>query len=156
LITFRVAAFSDLDVATLYAWMALRQRVFVVEQNAAYQDADGVDRHASHVLAFDGDLLVAGARVIPAGVLYADAAIGRVVCAPEARGTGLGRRLMDEALAHLRARWGDVPVHISAQAYLHDFYASLGFVVDGEGYLEDGIPHWPMTRPASAWHPTSA
>jgi ElaA protein len=150
-LTFRVLAFRDLDTATLYAWMALRQRVFVVEQSAAYQDADGVDLDAWHVLAYHNDVLVAGARVIPAGVLYDDAAIGRVVCAPEARGQGVGRAVMHAALAHLRALWGPVAVHISAQAYLREFYASLGFVVDGEGYLEDGIPHWPMTRPASAW-----
>ena len=151
MVTFRVRAFRDLDVDALYAWMALRQRVFVVEQNAAYQDADGVDPGAWHVLAYDGDTLVAGARVIPAGVLYADAAIGRVVCAPEQRAHGVGRAVMHEALDVLRTLWGEVAVHISAQAYLRAFYESLGFVVDGEGYLEDGIPHWPMTRPATAW-----
>jgi len=80
---------------------------------------------------------------VPAGLKFAEVSIGRVVTAPEARGTGLGKELMQRALA----AFGPVPVRIGAQAYLERFYRELGFVPAGEPYLEDGIPHVEMLRP---------
>jgi ElaA protein len=83
--------------------------------------------------------------LLPPGVAHADAAIGRVVTAPEVRRTGWGRALMREAIACCDDR-GWRPQHLGAQAYLRRFYEELGFVVDGEPYDEDGIPHLPMRR----------
>ena len=88
--------------------------------------------------------MVACLRLLAPGAKFAEASIGRVVTAPSTRGTGLGRALMQRGLAAL----GDVPVRISAQAHLQRFYGELGFAAVGEGYLEDGIPHVDMRRPA--------
>lgn len=142
-----VVPFSQLSGADVYALLALRQRVFVVEQTCAFLDADGVDADCLHVLAWSGDTLVACARLVPAGRVHPDVAIGRVVTAPEVRRTGLGRELMVRSIAAVEATWGRVPIHLGAQAYLQAFYGGLGFVVDGPGYDEDGIWHVPMSRP---------
>ena len=85
---------------------------------------------------------------IPA-VKYAEPSIGRVITAPEVRGSGLGRALMREGLAGCAVRWPGQAVRISAQARLQGFYAELGFSVASDEYLEDGIPHLEML-----WRPT--
>lgn len=138
-------SFAELGVTRLYDVLALRQRVFVVEQDCPYLDADGLDPACHHLLGYRDGVLVAYVRVLPMGVQYPDAhAIGRVVTAPEARRVGLGRPLMREGLRRLRETCGEGPVKLGAQAYLQGFYESLGYRVCGPGYLEDGIPHLPM------------
>lgn len=135
-------AFGELTVDELYAIIELRERVFVVEQRCAYLDADGVDRQCRHLWATRGDHIVAYLRFIPAGVKYAEAAIGRVIVAAEARGTGLGKELMRRGLALA----GQAPVRLGAQAHLERFYGELGFRRVGDVYDEDGIPHVEMLR----------
>lgn len=139
--------FEALTVYELYDIMALRQEVFVVEQNCPYLDADGKDLHAWHIMGRneEGDL-VAYTRVLPPGVSYEGyASIGRVVSAPEVRRSGAGRLIMEHSLALCRALFGPTPpVKISAQTYLIRFYESFGFRSTGEEYLEDGIPHVAM------------
>jgi ElaA protein len=144
-VRFRCLTWSELSTDDLYAAMALRQRVFVVEQNCPYLDADGLDPRALHLLGERDGALIAFARLFAPGVHGSHAVIGRVVTAPEVRREGLGRALMAEAIGQCEAR-GWTEVKISAQAYLERFYGSLGFEVCGEGYLEDGIPHLPMVR----------
>ena len=97
-------------------------------------------------MCLDDDQALGCLRVFAPGVTGEAARIGRVVVAPSARGTGLGRRLMQAALDDIEARHGKVPVALSAQAYLEAFYASLGFERISETYLEDGIPHCDMRR----------
>ena len=131
----------------LYAITALRERVFVVEQNCPYLDADGVDPVSRHLWAApDSDIVGvaphAYCRIVPAGVKFVEVSIGRVITAPEARGTGLGKELMRRGLEAC----GDVPVRIGAQAHLEKFYGELGFVRASEPYDEDGIPHIEMLR----------
>ncbi|MEN9626926.1 MAG: hypothetical protein RJA10_152 [Pseudomonadota bacterium] len=141
--------FERLGVDDLYDALALRERVFVVEQNCPYQDADGLDRHAWQLLGRDGaGVLQAVLRVVDPGHKYPEPSIGRVVTAPEARGTGLGRVLMVEGVQRCLAAWPGQGIRISAQAHLQVFYGSLGFVATGQPYLEDGIPHVQMLRPA--------
>jgi ElaA protein len=137
-------AFAELTCAELHAILELRSRVFVVEQACIYQDVDGLDPIARHVWAEAGGRLAAYLRIMPAGAKYAEVSIGRVVTAPEARGTGLGRELMKRGLAAA----GDVPLRLGAQAHLERFYNELGFVRASDVYDEDGIPHVEMTRPA--------
>lgn len=152
--TWTLLAWDALDRERLYAALALRQRVFVVEQDCAYLDADGLDPRALHLLGERDSDVVAYARLLPPGVAYGDApAIGRVVTAPEARGEGLGRALMVEALRHVDLAWPIAPCRLSAQSHLERFYGSLGFEVSGPGYLEDGIPHLPMVRPPATERP---
>jgi ElaA protein len=142
-------SFSELTVTELYDVMALRQRVFVVEQNCAYLDADGRDPEALHLLAREdaGELqLSAYLRVFMPSMERKEAMVGRVVTTPEARGRGLARALMLEALERIETDCPGTRVVISAQCYLKDFYASLGFTPVGEEYLEDGIPHLQMKK----------
>ncbi len=142
--------FHRLSVVELYALLRLRQEVFVVEQTCVFLDADGEDEHCMHLLAWDGDQLLGYLRVFPPGSRgAAEGVIGRVVVAPIARGKGLARRMMHEAHARVFTSYGDVPIFLSAQSHLAPFYGSLGYLVCGEGYDEDGIPHLPMRRPQS-------
>src|SRR5258708_4661413 len=136
--TFQYRAWEELTRDELYALMALRQEVFVVEQHCPYLDADGDDPQAAHLWATGpgSDYPIAYCRIFPAGVKYAEACIGRVVSAAAARRTGAGRALMTEALRRMDAD-GMGAVRISAQAYLPRFYEGFGFRVVSEGYLED-------------------
>ncbi|MBA3058371.1 MAG: GNAT family N-acetyltransferase [Gammaproteobacteria bacterium] len=149
-------AFADLRSADLYALLQLRSAVFVVEQNCVFQDLDGADAQAMHLLGFAaaskaGSLaqppqLLAYARCFPAGLKFDEASIGRVLTAPAARGTGLGHALMERAIQAVQVQWGAQPIRIGAQAHLLNFYAAHGFVDQGLPYLEDGIAHLEMLR----------
>ncbi len=145
-LTWHARTFGELTTAELYAIIVLRERVFVVEQACAYQDADGRDPRAHHLWAERDGELVAYLRVLPAGDKYAEVSIGRVITAVQARGTGIGRELMRRGLALA----GPVAVRISAQAHLQRFYGELGFRPVSEIYEEDGIPHVEMLRVANA------
>ena len=122
--------------------MVLRQRVFVVEQRCAYLDADGYDPQSRHLWADRAGSIEAYLRIVPAGAKYAEVSIGRVITAPEARGTGLGRELMRRGVAACGAQ----PIRIGAQAHLEKFYGELGFRRVSDEYLEDDIPHIEMLR----------
>jgi ElaA protein len=147
---FRTERFHALEPGVLYRILALRIAVFVVEQNCAYQDLDGRDASSLHLTGWlpDGEL-VACARLLPPGLGHPlHPSIGRVITAPVVRGTGLGRRLMVEAILRTREAWGqDLSIALSAQDYALPFYEGLGFEPSGPGYLEDGIPHSPMILP---------
>jgi ElaA protein len=142
--SFTWRSFDALTPLELHDVLALRSAVFVVEQGCLFQDVDGLDLLARHLLARDERGLAAYARILPPGARFETTSIGRVVVAPRARGVGLGRQLMEEALRGVEAE-GPVPIALSAQAHLERFYASLGFVA-GERYDEDGIPHVAMRR----------
>jgi len=144
-LTWHVRTFAELTTAQLYAILALRQRVFVVEQKCLYLDADGLDGASTHLWAERAGAIVAYLRIVPAGAKFADVSIGRVLTAPDARGGGLGRELMTRGMAAA----GAVPIAVSAQAYLEKFYTELGFARTSDVYDDDGIPHIDMVRPAS-------
>ena len=143
-------AFGDLTVAELYAIVMLRERVFVVEQACVYLDADGVDPVSRHLWAACGgersDEIVAYCRIVPAGVKYAEPSIGRVITAQTVRGMGLGKALMQRAIAAV----GGGAIRIGAQAHLEKFYGDLGFARASEPYDEDGILHVEMLRRAGS------
>jgi len=143
-------AFGDLTVAELYAIVMLRERVFVVEQACVYLDADGVDPVSRHLWAARGDErsdeIVAYCRIVPAGVKYAEPSIGRVITAQTVRGMGLGKALMQRAIAAV----GGGAIRIGAQAHLEKFYGDLGFARASEPYDEDGILHVEMLRRAGS------
>ncbi len=139
------ARFDDLGVHALHDALALRCRVFILEQGP-YQDPDDADKRSWHLLgrAAPGGPLLVTLRVVDPGVNYPEPSIGRVVTAPEARGTGAGRALVAEGLARCRAAWPGQSVRISAQAHLQRFYGEHGFAAVSPEYLEDGIPHVEM------------
>ncbi len=138
--------FDALTGREVHDLLQLRQRVFVVEQTCPYLDADGADLQCWHGLGTRDGVVVATARLVPPGLKYVEPAIGRVVTAPEVRRTGAGRALMVSAIAELEARFPKTGIRLSAQRYLEQFYASLGFEPVGEPYLEDDIPHIEMLR----------
>lgn len=140
--------FAELPPKLLYDAMVLRQKVFVMEQQCLFRDADGHDVFSHHLFGYDNnDVLAAYARLVPAGVVYQQASIGRVVTADTHRKIGLGKCLFEQALNHAFLLWGEgVPLKIQAQFYLHNFYSSFGFVATGEPYLEDDILHINMIK----------
>jgi len=142
--------FADLGVDGLYDALALRARVFVVEQACAFQDPDGIDRRCWHLLGRrDDGALMAYLRVVDADATAGERgepSIGRVVTAPEARGTGVGRELFAEGLARCLDAWPGRGIRLNAQARLERFYGGFGFRRAGDDFLEDGIAHIPMWR----------
>lgn len=150
-LSWQCLAFDELDTRTLYALLALRMSVFVVEQNCPYQELDGKDQQAWHLLGYRQGELLATARILAPGASYSGASsIGRVVSAASQRGTGLGQALMAEAVNACLTLFPAYPIRIGAQAHLDAFYRRFGFVPAGATYLEDGIAHIEMTRPAGA------
>lgn len=145
----------ELSAAEVYALLAARSAVFVVEQSCPYQDADGYDLDAQHLIVWSGADVAACLRVIAPHVKYAERSIGRIITTQPFRGTGLGRALVAHALNRVDAQWPGEPLRIGAQARLRAFYESFGFHKASEVYMEDGIPHIEMVRPAppppAAW-----
>jgi ElaA protein len=145
----RFEALAPIDVHDL---LALRQEIFVVEQKCLYVDADGRDPEAEHLLVRDGrtSALLAVLRVLAPGTRFPERSIGRVAVRASARGTGLGRAIMAEAVRRIDAAHGQAPIRLAAQAHLERFYASLGFERASDEFDEDGIPHVEMLRAGSA------
>ncbi|MEC9406175.1 MAG: GNAT family N-acetyltransferase [Pseudomonadota bacterium] len=141
--------FVTLSVPELYAVVALREAVFIVEQRCPYQDADGLDADADHLLGWGEDgRLMAYLRVLAPGVRFEQPSIGRVIVHESARRSGLGRQLMQQGLQRCAQRWPNQDVALGAQAHLESFYGSLGFERCSAPYDEDGIPHIDMQRAA--------
>ncbi|MFL6550678.1 MAG: GNAT family N-acetyltransferase [Povalibacter sp.] len=140
------ASLSELSAIQLYAIFAARQAVFVVEQTCAYQDLDGLDFGADHLIGWNGDEVAAYLRILDPGIRFSEPSIGRVLTTRNFRSSGVGRALMRLALERTDARFPRMSVRISAQAHLESFYGSLGFSTASEPYLEDGIPHVEMLR----------
>lgn len=144
---YRWSSFDELSAAQAYELLAFRQAVFIVEQNSAYQDLDGKDPSCWHLMVreWPGGPLAACARV--RGAMGDDPAfIGRFVVAPAHRGSGLGRRVVAEALRYMLRNHPGQDIRLSAQIHLEAFYASFGFVAEGEPYSDGGIPHLTMWR----------
>lgn len=135
---------ADLDTTTLYALLALRIEVFVVEQACPYPELDGADLlpETRHLWLADGDTVVGTVRLMQPGGDERDFRVGRLCVARHARGNGHARRLMQSALAEV----GGQPCRLNAQLPLVGFYESHGFASDGEVFVEDGIKHLPMLR----------
>lgn len=143
---FTWSRFEQLGVDNLYDALQLRCRVFVLEQGA-FLDPDGLDRQAWHLLGRDAaGELVGYLRVVDPGLKFDEPSIGRVISAPQVRGTGVGRALMGEAIEGCARHWPRRGIRISAQLHLERFYGSFGFVRVGEPYGEDNIAHIQMLR----------
>lgn len=136
--------FNDLTPSELYAIIRLRNEVFVVEQNCVFQDADNKDQECWHLMGMKDNVLVAYTRLLPAGLAYPEASIGRVINSSLVRRTGIGKELMKRSIQELYELWGKQPIRIGAQLYLKRFYESFGFQQISEIYLEDDIEHIEM------------
>jgi ElaA protein len=140
------SSYGALTLQQLYALLQLRSEVFVVEQNCVFQDMDGADEQAMHLLGTQGQQLLAYARCFNAGIKFKEASIGRVITHSSMRGTGAGHALMQQALSSMKLVWGVQPIRIGAQAQLEKFYSQHGFITASAPYIEDGIPHIEMLR----------
>jgi ElaA protein len=133
--------FDTLTVVELYELLKLRSAVFVVEQNCVFLDMDDKDQASLHFFAFENSIIIAYCRIVPPGIIYPEASIGRVITNPIARRSGLGRQLMEKAITETKNLFPDTSIKIGAQLYLKKFYESFGFQQSGAVYLEDGIEH---------------
>jgi ElaA protein len=146
MIQFKIKPFPELSTNELYEMLQLRSEVFVVEQNCVYQDIDGKDQKAIHVLGYSDDILVAYSRLFKPKDYFEYASIGRVIVKESYRDQKLGHELMRVSIDAITTLFQETKITISAQLYLQKFYESHGFVVVGESYLEDDIPHIEMKR----------
>lgn len=144
----QVKQFNQLTTQELYNILQLRTAIFVVEQDCVYQDLDGKDHKALHVIGrINGDL-AAYTRCFNAGDYFDLASIGRVVVAAPYRKAKLGIQIMEASIEAIYRHFGEQAIKLSAQTYLINFYESLGFKTTGATYLEDNIPHIAMINPA--------
>jgi len=140
--TIEILPFSKLTSTQVYDLLQLRSEVFVVEQDCVYQDIDGYDDKAYHVLFYEDKTVVAYSRILPPGAYFEELSIGRVIVKATHRKLNLGNDLMDRSILFCQCQlYQKQSIKISAQQYLIKFYESHGFIISGEGYLEDGIPH---------------
>ena len=142
----KVKVYQDLEIDELYAVMALRAAVFVVEQNCVYKDLDYKDQKALHVMGWINDKLVAYTRLFGPGDYFEQASIGRVIVAMDQRGHNYGHQIMSASIIAITQHYKTDRIDISAQTYLEQFYKAHGFLPSGEEYLEDGIPHIKMIK----------
>ncbi len=136
--------FDELTVYQLYQILKLRSSIFVLEQQCLYQDMDDKDQQCYHLMIFEDNQLAAYTRLLPAGLSFKEVSIGRVITNQAFRGRGLARKIMQQSIEACYELFGKQPIRIGAQLYLKDFYGSLGFIQQGEMYLEDDIPHIEM------------
>lgn len=141
-----IKTFNQLTIHELYSLLQLRSEVFVVEQDCVYQDIDGKDKKALHVLGYKNEKLVAYIRIFKPGDYFENASIGRVVVAEYERKHKYGYVIMEASIKAVEQYYNTKKITISAQVYLKRFYNNLGFLEVGETYLEDGIPHVKMVR----------
>lgn len=141
-----IKSFAQLSTKELYDILQLRAEVFVVEQNCVYQDVDGKDEKALHVIGFKKDKIVAYARIFKPGDYFEMASIGRVVVAKNERKFGYGHVIFQHSTEAVREYFNETSIKISAQLYLKKFYESHGFQQVGDGYSEDDIPHISMIK----------
>lgn len=143
----KIKKFEELLPEELYEIIKLRLEVFVGEQNCcAHEDLDNKDKKSHHLFTYDEDKVVAYCRILPSGISYQEASIGRVVVAKSYRRDKLGYQMMEKAIKFVESEFGENQIKISAQSYIISFYESLGFKVISEEYLEDNIPHVKMLR----------
>ncbi|MDO5510722.1 MAG: GNAT family N-acetyltransferase [Weeksellaceae bacterium] len=142
----QLKTFDELSNLDIYEVLRLRAEVFVVEQNAAYQDVDKIDIGSHHLLGMHHDQLVTYCRIIPPGQYFTEACLGRVVTREKYRKQGFSRKAVFLALQAIQNLYNTSECRISAQEYLIDFYTSFGFEVVSERYLEDGLPHFQMLK----------
>ncbi|PRY05686.1 ElaA protein [Pontibacter ummariensis] len=145
-LTITCKPFAGLTPFELYEMLRLRSDVFVVEQNCVFLDQDNLDQMCYHLLVYKGDALEATARLVPPGLSYPEMSIGRIVTSSRVRGTGVGKKLVDRAVAECHHLFGVGPIKIGAQLYAKKFYEAFGFVQSSDVYDEDGIDHIKMIR----------
>lgn len=140
----KIKKFNELNIEEIYKILALRNEVFIVEQECAYLDCDDKDLNSYHLFLTENGQIVSYLRILEKGVSYDEISIGRVAVKKSYRGKGISRKMMQKAIEFIENNLSENTIKIQAQAYLLDFYSSLGFKAVSEEYLEDNIPHIDM------------
>jgi len=144
-IKWEIKPFQKLSLVEFHDIVALRIAVFIVEQNCPYQEVDGKDIEAIHVIGRKNDgRVIATARILPKGIGYPEIAIGRVVTAKSIRHLKMGHKLMDVCMTYIKDKYPNENVKLSAQSHLVNYYGKHEFQETGKHYLEDDIPHSEM------------
>ena len=144
-LNWKIKHYKELTLNEFHDIIALRLKVFVVEQNCPYLDLDGKDKRCYHLLCRNGKGdIIATARIIPPNISQEYSSIGRVVIINNVRGKGLGHKLMSFSIEFTLKKFGEYPILISAQKHLENYYQKHNFISTGKEYLEDGIPHIKM------------
>lgn len=143
-LNWHVNSFESLSNEDLYNILQLRINVFMIEQNCLYPECDNKDLVAHHLYAKSENKIVAYARLLPPGISYKDASIGRVIVSETFRNYNIGSELMNRAIQETLHFYPNDTIRISAQAHLEKFYQNLGFNTESDEYLEDDIPHIEM------------
>ncbi len=146
MLTVKTKYFNELTTTELYNLLQLRSAVFVVEQKCVYQDIDGKDKDALHVIGVKNNTIVAYTRIFKPGDYFNETSIGRVVVAQNERQHKYGYKIMTASIEAAKDIFNETKIKLSAQIYLKQFYNNLGFIEKGEEYLEDGIPHIEMIK----------
>jgi ElaA protein len=147
---FVLEPFEKLSNQQLYAILKLRSEIFVVEQNIVYLDPDGYDEKSLHLCLMDGKKLVGYARLLPPGLKFEDAAIGRFVVDKAYRGKKVGTLIFQRAISEIHKAYGPVAITIEGQHYLEKYYTSFGFETLTEPYMLEGIMHVKMRHKKKA------
>lgn len=137
-----IKKFEELNIDEIYDILRVRSEVFVVEQSCSYQDLDQKDKNAFHIYFTEDNEIVAYLRVLDKGVLFDEAAIGRVLTTR--RRCGLGTQILKEGIRAAKERFGAESIVVEAQTYARGFYEKQGFRQISEEFLEDGISHIKM------------
>ena len=143
---FKIKSFDELSTLELHDLLQLRSEIFVVEQDCVYQDIDGKDLKALHVLGYQNETMIAYARCFGPGDYFDQASIGRILVKDAYRGDGQGDELLINSIQAVYSHYNTKEIKLSAQTYLKQFYQKHGFEVVGQPYLEDGIPHIGMLK----------
>ena len=136
--------FQDLSNTEIYQILRLRSEVFVVEQECIYQDIDNKEKKAVHIFLKEKNEIIAYSRVFKEKEYFENPSIGRVVVANKRRMYGVGKKIMNISIDYIKQNIKAKSIEISAQKYLKKFYSNLGFIQEGDEYLEDNIPHLRM------------
>lgn len=145
----RIKAFNELNISELYEIVKARYEVFACEQEITCEnDFDDKDKECIHLFVIDNEngyeKVVGYCRLLPPGLSYDDASIGRVLVLKEYRGKGLAREMMIKAINEIEKNYKVNKITLSAQCYIKELYKSVGFKEVSEQYEEAGIPHVKM------------
>ena len=116
----------------------IREQVFIQEQQIAVEDEwDAEDAVSVHFVVYDQNQPIATARLLK------NNSVGRVAVLKSHRGLGIGKLLMHQIIQQAKHQQREF-LKLSSQVHAIQFYAGLGFKVEGEQYLDCGIPHIDM------------
>ena len=145
MLAWEIKKFNELTQEDLYALLRIRAKIFVEEQNCPYNDLDGKDNIAKHVIGKEKEKIIAYARIFAPGDFYEKcSSIGRILVRNEKRQKKIGVKLVEKCISFCKENYPNETIKISAQKHLKQFYETLGFIYKGKPYLEDGIPHCSM------------